>query len=65
MGYFYHIQSKAKKDLVSLKGKTVIDLIQKHKNKEKILELLMNHTQLYYYGKTKNSHRRLVGSTKS
>ncbi|CAD8161611.1 unnamed protein product [Paramecium pentaurelia] len=53
------IEHGAQKDLQSLKGKKAIDLLNKHSNKEKLIELLKNSTQIYFYGRQKNSSRSL------
>ncbi|CAD8083796.1 unnamed protein product [Paramecium sonneborni] len=51
------IENGAQKDLQSLKGKKASDLLKKHSNKERLMELMNNTQQLFFYGKQKNSSR--------
>ena len=63
------IENGARKDLVSIKGKNVKDILEKHCNRDELLKLIEETNQIYFYNKpfeklnvTPIQNQKVIGS---
>jgi hypothetical protein len=63
------IENGARKDLISIKGKKIKDILEKHCNKEELMKLIEETNQIFFYNKpfeklivAQNPNQKIIGS---